>query len=139
MSGPGPGFKIAGEELGCLFGNKYDFTDELKLPMTPGATLHLDNLRGDVKVSSAPANELILSSTKTVCANSEPEARKLADSFKLSTETTADGLRFAGARRATCPASSLAMWKPRCRGASICRWTRGEEMLTSRASKATSP
>ncbi|HSC77706.1 MAG TPA: DUF5668 domain-containing protein, partial [Candidatus Acidoferrales bacterium] len=93
MSGPGPGFKIAGEELGCLFGNKYDFTDELKQPMTPGATLHLDNLRGDVKVSSAPANELILTSTKTVCANSEPEARKLADSFKLSTDTGADGLR----------------------------------------------
>ncbi len=88
-----PPLRIGGEELACLFGNKYDFTDELKQPMTPGATLQLDNLRGDVKVSSAAANELIVTSSKTVCANYEPEARKLADAFKLSTETTADGLR----------------------------------------------
>lgn len=89
-----PPIRIGGEELACLFGNKYDFTDELKQPMTPGATLHLDNLRGDVKVSSAPANELIVTSSKTVCGNSEEQARKLADSFKLSTDGTADGLQI---------------------------------------------
>ncbi len=98
-----PPIRLGGEELACLFGNKYDFTDELKQPMTPGATLQLDNLRGDVKVSPAPANELVVTNSKTVCANSEPEARKLADSFKLSTDTTANGLRVRWSKEGEIP------------------------------------
>ena len=85
--------RIGGEELGCLFGNKYDFTDELKQPTAPGGTLQLDNLRGDILVSPAPGNELLLTSRKTVCANSEEEARKLADAFKLSTDSSSGNLR----------------------------------------------
>jgi len=82
-----------GKELGCMLGKEYNFNDELKQVMAPGATLQLENRRGDIQVSAAPANELVVTSNKTVCANSEEEARKLADSIHLSADGSPDTFR----------------------------------------------
>ncbi len=92
-----------GEKFGCFLGKSYNFTDELKQPLTPGATLQLEDLRGDIRVSPAPANELVVTSNKTVCADSEEEARKLADSFKLTTDGTAEGLRVRWSTQGSTP------------------------------------
>ena len=85
--------RIFGTEVGCVFGKQYDFTDEVKLPVTPGATLHLDNLRGDIQASLAPANNLMVTGKKTVCAESEEEARTLSEDFKLAAEGPPDAPR----------------------------------------------
>ena len=70
---------IGDEDIGCLFGNQYEFTEELQQELPPSTTLTLNNLRGDVTVTAAAGNQFHLLGTKTVCAASEAEARKRAD------------------------------------------------------------
>jgi DUF4097 and DUF4098 domain-containing protein YvlB len=70
---------IGDEEIGCLFGNQYEFTEELQQELPPSTTLTLSNLRGDATITAAAGNQFHLLGTKTVCASSEAEARKRAD------------------------------------------------------------
>lgn len=78
--------RIGDEDLGCLFGKQFEFTDEIRQQLPPGANLDLSNLRGAVNVAPIAGNEALLNVRKTVCAASEPEARQIAESTSLTWE-----------------------------------------------------
>jgi DUF4097 and DUF4098 domain-containing protein YvlB len=75
----GPMIRIGDEEMGCLFGTEYEFTDELEQEMTSGSKLTFANLRGDATFSPAAGDHFHLLAHKTVCAPSETEARRRAE------------------------------------------------------------
>lgn len=85
---------IGDEELGCLFGNEFEFTDELAQEISPASTLAVANLRGDLTVETESGNELHLLARKTVCAGSEKEAQRMATSFVPVLEEDEDGFDF---------------------------------------------
>jgi DUF4097 and DUF4098 domain-containing protein YvlB len=85
---------IGDEELGCLFGNEFEFTDELTQEISPASTLTVANLRGDLTVETESGNELHLLAHKTVCAASEEEAQRMAARFVPVLEEDEDGFDF---------------------------------------------
>ncbi|MCH8946981.1 MAG: DUF4097 family beta strand repeat protein [Acidobacteria bacterium] len=83
---------IGGEEIGCLLGNRYEFTEELiEEDIAAGATLRVRNLRGNLTLTPGDAGEILLMARKSVCAASEDQARRVADSYVLVLEGAADG------------------------------------------------
>jgi hypothetical protein len=85
---------IGDEEVACLFGNNYDFTEELRQEITPPITLTLNNLRGDVTLTVGSEDQIHLLGRKTVCAPSEAEAQELAGRVLPVLEESADGYNF---------------------------------------------
>jgi DUF4097 and DUF4098 domain-containing protein YvlB len=75
----GGALQIGDEELGCLFSNQYEFSDEVELSVTAPGPLSLANLRGDIAVRSAPDNRIRIHATKHACASTEAEARERAE------------------------------------------------------------
>jgi DUF4097 and DUF4098 domain-containing protein YvlB len=90
----GGGIRLGGDEIHCLMGNQYNFTDEVKQATTSPTTLILENARGDLSLASTPEGEIQLTARKTVCAGSETEARSLADRMEPVLESTGEGYRF---------------------------------------------
>ena len=85
---------IGDEELGCLFGNEYEFTDELTQELSPASTLTVANLRGDLTVETESGDQLRLLARKTVCAASQEEAQRMAARFVPVLEEDEDGYDF---------------------------------------------
>lgn len=85
---------IGDEEIGCLFGNSYEFTEELQQDIPPASTLNLSNLRGDVTLTAHAGDQLRLLARKTVCAPSESEAQRLADRAAPVLEEQEEGYVF---------------------------------------------
>lgn len=85
---------IGDEEIGCLFGNQYDFTEELEQEVPPSTTLALSNLRGNVTLTAGAGDQIRLLARKMVCAPSESEARRLASGAVPALEETAEGYDF---------------------------------------------
>ncbi len=82
-----------GSEVLCqVFGNRYEFTEELlEEDIATGATLQVRNPRGNLTLTPGGAGEIRLMARKSVCATSEDQARRVADSYVLVLESAADG------------------------------------------------
>ncbi len=98
-----PGLVVGGEELGCLLGREYEFSDELAVAVEPPATFRVRNLRGDVNISRAAAppeagppeaRSIRVVARKKVCAPTEAEASRLAESFQPLLEEVDQGYEF---------------------------------------------
>lgn len=85
---------IGDEEIGCLFGSEFEFTDELSQEVVTASTLTLTNLRGDVTVEAAPEEQLRLLARKTICARSQEEAQRMAAGFVPVLEPDGNGYGF---------------------------------------------
>ncbi len=93
MERPGV-IRLGGEELACLFGSQYDFTEELNQELElPGSVL-LRNLRGEVVVTPGSDNSLRIMARKTLCAPSGEKAKQLSARVLPMLEKTADGYDF---------------------------------------------
>ena len=75
----GGAITIGGEELGCLFANQYEFSDDVELSVTAPGPFALANTRGDVSVRPATDNRIRVRATKHICAATEAEARTLSE------------------------------------------------------------
>lgn len=85
---------IGDEQIGCLFGNEFEFTDELhEVAASPGE-LTLSNLRGDLTLTASDGNEIHIVARKTVCAPSESEAQEVASGFVPLLEARSGGFEF---------------------------------------------
>jgi len=85
---------IGEEEIGCLLGNQYEFSDELELPVATPRPLTLTNERGGVAVTGGEANRIRLRAHKRVCASSEAEAREVARRMVPVLEPGEEGYDF---------------------------------------------
>lgn len=85
---------IDDQELGCLLGNTYEFSDELEQSLTPPTTLTLNNLRGTLTLTTGADDQIRLVARKTVCATSDTEAQRLAAAFEPVLESRAGGTEF---------------------------------------------
>ncbi|MFQ5694518.1 MAG: DUF4097 family beta strand repeat-containing protein [Terriglobia bacterium] len=90
----GPPWVIGGEEIGCVFGSEYEFSEELTQEVAPPTTLNIRNGNGDIELVAGEDNQLRLQARKRVCAASESEAEELADNIDPLLENTAEGWRF---------------------------------------------
>lgn len=68
---------------------RFTFTQDLKRPLPPNATVYFENYAGDVRVTGSDTQELTATLNKQVRSQSEADARKLADS--LQPEVVQDG------------------------------------------------
>lgn len=75
----GPVINFGEEEIGCLFGTQYEFSDDVDLAATAPGPLSLTNLRGDVAVRPAADNRIRVHAVKRVCGASESEAKTMAE------------------------------------------------------------
>jgi len=80
------------EEIGCLFGNEFEFSDDVDLVVTAPGPLTLTNTRGDVSIRPAADNRLRIHVTKKICAGTEKEAREMAE--KLLPLLVAEGAGY---------------------------------------------
>jgi len=85
---------IGDEKIGCLFGNEFEFADELTQEVPPASTLTLANLRGDVTVETDSGDKLRLLAHKTICARSQEEAQRMAAGFVPVLEPDDHGYDF---------------------------------------------
>lgn len=83
--------RIGGEDVGCLMGSEYEFSDQIRQIVKPPLTLTLSNPRGNLTLTPATGNEIQLVSRKKVCAGSEAEARQLAADYRLVFESVPGG------------------------------------------------
>lgn len=90
----GPGIVIGDEELGCLLGQEYEFSEELVQSVTPPTTLSLSNSRGDVTLTGGAGDEIRVVVRKKVCAATEAEAERLAQGFEPVLEKAGTGYEF---------------------------------------------
>lgn len=86
--------RIGGEEVGCLLGNKYDFSDELRQAIPEASTVRLSNLRGNLSVTTVEGEEIQLATRKVICSGSESEAQEMAERFEPALTSTAEGYEF---------------------------------------------
>lgn len=70
---------IGDEELGCLFANEYEFSDDVELSVTAPGPFAIANTRGDVSVRPSTDNRIRIHATKHICAATESEARTLSE------------------------------------------------------------
>lgn len=85
---------IDGEELGCLFGEQFEYTEEMTREMVPDTTLSIDNDRGDLAVTAIDGAQLHLQAHKVICASNEEEARRLSARLVPSLDDRAGGVNF---------------------------------------------
>lgn len=92
----GAGIMVDHEDLGCLLGNEYQFSDQLTEAITPPAvlSLRLENERGNVTLSGGAESEIRVVTRKTVCATSEAEAERLAKAYQPVLEQMGAGYAF---------------------------------------------
>jgi hypothetical protein len=69
------------EDMGDLFGTKYDFTDSLDHDFPANGSLKVQVDRGEVKISPSSDNKLHIAIRKSVYADNQDEAKKINDGF----------------------------------------------------------
>lgn len=90
----GRGIVIGGDELACLMGREFEFTDEVTQPVSGAATLTLANLRGPVTLTGGSGDQIRVVARKKVCAASEADAQRLAETIEPVLESTDRGYMF---------------------------------------------
>ncbi|MGH9863648.1 MAG: DUF4097 family beta strand repeat-containing protein [Candidatus Acidiferrales bacterium] len=90
----GPFINIGGEEMGCIFGSEYEFSDDASHAVGPSPRLELANGRGAVTVTTATGAEVRLKARKQVCAQSEEQGKEMAAKMIPVFEQTGNGLEF---------------------------------------------
>lgn len=98
---------IGDEEIGCLFGSEFDFSDELDQAVTATGTFTLENPRGDIALAPGADNHIRLLARKRICASSEAEAQNLARKILPVLEPVGDGYEF----RWDTPSGSTGLWR----------------------------
>jgi len=95
-SGIMPNFPIhlGGEEIGCLFGREFEFTQEVKQAVAGPTTLIVSNRRGALSVAGGPGAEIRVVARKKVCAGSDAEAFRYSEAYQPKLEQTGEGLEF---------------------------------------------
>ena len=87
-------FSIDGEEIGCLFGTEYEFSDDASHALGPSPSLEIANGRGAVTVATGTGTEVRIKARKQVCAQSEEEGREMAAKMIPVLEPRGNGLEF---------------------------------------------
>ncbi|MFQ5777781.1 MAG: DUF4097 family beta strand repeat-containing protein [Terriglobia bacterium] len=86
--------RIGDEEVGCLLGNEYDFSDEFRQAIPEASTVRLSNLRGNLSVTAVEGEEIQVATRKVICSGSESEAQEMAERFEPALTSTAEGYEF---------------------------------------------
>jgi DUF4097 and DUF4098 domain-containing protein YvlB len=82
------------EDIGCLFGQEQEFTEQLEQPWASTDRLDLSNLRGNVTVTAAAAPQLRIGVRKRFCAPNPAEAETLNQNIHPVLDRTSDGYQF---------------------------------------------
>lgn len=97
---------IGDEEIGCLFGSQFEYSDELEQAVTAPGRLAVANHRGDVTVTSGAENQIRIKVVKQICASSETEGQDLARKIVPVLEPDGQGYEF----RWDTPSGSTGLW-----------------------------
>ncbi|MCI0403098.1 MAG: DUF4097 family beta strand repeat-containing protein [Acidobacteria bacterium] len=85
---------VFNKDVGCLFGQEQEFTEQLEQAWTPGERLELSDLRGDVTVTAAAAPQLRINVRKRFCAPNPADAESLNQNVHPVLERAPDGFRL---------------------------------------------
>jgi DUF4097 and DUF4098 domain-containing protein YvlB len=75
-----------GTDMGGIFGNRYTYTQNISVSAERQPHVVVAGRRGDIEVRAADTNQIQAAIRETVTADSEQEAKKIADQLKFSIE-----------------------------------------------------
>jgi DUF4097 and DUF4098 domain-containing protein YvlB len=78
----GEGVTVNDNDLFSLFGNPYNFQDQLEQPFTPGSSIEITSERGDISLVSWDEPRVKVLADKRIIADNENEARRVHESSK---------------------------------------------------------
>ncbi|MDD5541994.1 MAG: DUF4097 family beta strand repeat-containing protein [Acidobacteriia bacterium] len=81
----GPGFRIGDDDtfnFGGLFGNPYDYTDQVESAVSPKPVIDISEIRGDIKVTGWDQSKIQVVVKKRVYSESENQAKSRAAEIK---------------------------------------------------------
>ncbi len=90
----GPFISIGGEEMGCIFGSEYEFSDDASHALGPAPSFELANGRGSVTVTTGTGTEVRIKARKQVCAQSQEEGQEMAAKMIPVFDERGDALEF---------------------------------------------
>jgi hypothetical protein len=96
-------FEIGDVDLWDITGNNFTFEEHEKAAVSDGSTIEIVNLFGDVEVSPADTDRVLLDVKKTIRAFSKEEAERLSNDFTFSISNEGDEYRIASNRDGVSP------------------------------------
>ena len=86
-------FEMANLDLWDITGNSYQFSEHYEKDVRAGSSIEIINRYGNVEVTPADTDRIVVDVAKTVIARDEDEAGKLADTFMYSIVEEGSGYR----------------------------------------------